>query len=81
MSGSYTSGNLRVQSDDYIIIIMFTSISFITHFGVSLGGTVVEGDHSFLIFFATNALAGHLACLLLNQSSRIFINSLSYTTT
>ena len=78
MSGSYTSGNLRVQSDDYT---MFTSISFTTHFGVSLGGTIAEGDHSFLIFFATNALAGHLACLLLNQSSRIFINSLSSTTT
>ena len=51
---SYTSGNLRVQSDDYIII---TSISSYCPFGASLGGTVAEGDHSFMIF-ATNSLAG-----------------------
>ena len=82
MSGSYTSSNIKVQSDDYIIITMFTSISFYCiHFGASLGGTIAEGNHSFMIFFATNSLAGDLACLLLNRSSRIFINSLSPTTT
>ena len=59
----------RVQSDDYIIITMFTSISLYYNFGASLGGKVA-GDHSFLIFFATNSLAGDLAYLLLNQSPR-----------
>ena len=46
--------HLRVQSDDYIIITKFTSISFIANFGASLGGTVAEDDPSSLIFFATN---------------------------
>ena len=68
--------NYNVNSSLHHSLQCLILISFITHFGASLGGTV-PGDPSFLIF----AINPDLACLLLSLSSRIFITSIRPTAT